>query len=73
MTDYYKCENCGKIFDEFEMNYKAAQIDKRELCRDCRNKTPVFKASQLDDRVNGLSHDRGGKYYPENAPMGYVR
>jgi len=34
--DYYKCENCGKVFDEFEMNYREAQIDKRTLCDSCR-------------------------------------
>jgi len=36
--DYYKCEQCGKVFDEFEMNYKQAQIDKKCLCADCRKK-----------------------------------
>ena len=35
--DYYKCEQCGKTFDEFEMNYKAAQTDKKCLCGDCRS------------------------------------
>ncbi len=34
--DYYKCEQCGKVFDEFEMNYAAAAIDKKELCKKCR-------------------------------------
>ena len=34
--DYYKCENCGKMFDEFEMNYRAAQVDKKCWCRACR-------------------------------------
>jgi len=34
--DIYKCEGCGEIFDEFEMNFKAAQEDKKELCRKCR-------------------------------------
>lgn len=36
MTDKYKCENCGKVFDEFEMNYREAQKDKKCLCKDCR-------------------------------------
>lgn len=36
MIDEYKCEKCGKRFDEFEMNYKAAQEDKKCLCRACR-------------------------------------
>lgn len=34
--DYYKCENCSKVFDEFEMNYRAAQVDKKCWCRACR-------------------------------------
>lgn len=38
MPDYYKCEKCGKVFDEFEMNFKAVQIDKKILCRNCRRK-----------------------------------
>lgn len=36
--DYYKCESCKKSFDEFEMNYKAAQEDKKILCESCRDK-----------------------------------
>jgi DNA-directed RNA polymerase subunit RPC12/RpoP len=36
--DYYKCENCEKIFDEFEMNFKVAQEDKKTLCSSCRSK-----------------------------------
>ena len=38
MTDIYKCEECGGVFDGFEMNYKAAQEDKKTLCRNCRAK-----------------------------------
>ena len=36
--DYYICENCDKAFDEFEMNYNAAQEDKKVLCQECREK-----------------------------------
>jgi len=36
--DYYKCEKCGCTFDEFEMNYVAAETDKKCLCRKCRDK-----------------------------------
>ena len=35
--DYYYCEECEEEIDEFEMNYKAAQIDKKTLCRKCRD------------------------------------
>ena len=42
MVDYYKCEECGKIFNEFEMNYKATQEDKKILCRECRNILYMF-------------------------------
>jgi len=38
--DMYKCEKCGKMFDEFEMNYRNAQIDKRCLCSSCRDNQP---------------------------------
>ena len=34
--DYYKCEECRKVFDEFEINFKETQIDKKILCRNCR-------------------------------------
>lgn len=37
--DYYKCENCGNVFNEFEMNYRAAQVDKKCLCPTCREST----------------------------------
>jgi hypothetical protein len=37
--DIYKCERCNEIFDEFEMNYKQAQIDKQCLCDECRKIT----------------------------------
>jgi DNA-directed RNA polymerase subunit RPC12/RpoP len=40
--DIYKCEKCGIIFDEFEMDYKQAQIDKKCLCEECRNKNKTL-------------------------------
>ena len=33
--DYYKCENCGKVFDEFEMNFRYASENGKCLCREC--------------------------------------
>lgn len=35
--DYYTCQRCGVHFDEFEMDYAAAQTDKQVLCSVCRN------------------------------------
>ncbi len=35
--DYYKCESCGKIFDDSEMNFAASEVDKKCLCNVCRN------------------------------------
>lgn len=37
--DYYKCEKCQEVFDEFEMNFKEAQKDKKTLCDNCRRKS----------------------------------
>lgn len=34
--DYYKCEKCGKVFDEFEMDFKFAQEYKKTLCENCK-------------------------------------
>ena len=48
--DMYTCELCGIEFDEFEMNYKAAQQDKKCWCRHCRktfNKIPRLKRLML--------------------------
>ena len=35
MTDYYKCKKCGKVFDEFEMNYLYASTNGVCLCHEC--------------------------------------
>lgn len=32
------CEECDNMFDEFEMNFKEVQKDKRALCKNCRDK-----------------------------------
>jgi len=50
MPDIYKCEECGKVFDEFEMNYKATQIDKRTLCRGCRIKKEEQNANRQQNQ-----------------------
>ena len=34
--DYYKCDKCGKVFDEFEMDFKFAQEHKKTLCENCK-------------------------------------
>ena len=46
MTDTYRCEECGKVFDEFEMNYRAVQEDKKTLCRNCRAKREEQNANR---------------------------
>lgn len=33
--DYYKCEKCGIIFDEFELNFNFAQIEGKCFCERC--------------------------------------
>jgi len=38
--DTYKCEKCGSLFSEFEMNYKETQIDKMTMCNKCRESKP---------------------------------
>lgn len=43
--DYYTCESCNKQFDEFEMNFKMAQIDKKTLCKKCRQKLTKLNTS----------------------------
>ena len=48
MTDHYKCINCHKVFDEFEMNYRDAAIDKLELCKACRAMFASFNRSQFE-------------------------
>ena len=34
--DYYKCDKCGRIFDEVEMDFKFAQEKSITLCRKCK-------------------------------------
>jgi hypothetical protein len=46
--DYYKCENCGKMFDEFEMNYLMAQVDKKCLCDNCRKNMKIYEAIKIN-------------------------
>lgn len=45
--DYYKCENCGEVFDEFEMNFSLAQIDKKCWCEKCRNKLSSINSNMV--------------------------
>jgi len=34
--DYYKCDKCGRIFDEFEMDFKFTQEEGITLCQECK-------------------------------------
>lgn len=34
--DYYKCEKCGKIFNEFDMDFRFAQEESVTLCQKCK-------------------------------------
>jgi len=34
--DYYKCDKCGRIFDEFELDFNFAQEKSITLCRKCK-------------------------------------
>ena len=52
--DRYTCEACGFVFDEFHMNYRAAQNDKRILCERCRYWARQIKAR---DNTIQLLHD----------------
>jgi len=45
--DYYKCEKCGKVFDEFEMDFKFAQEQKKTLCKDCKKIAQENKGAYL--------------------------
>jgi formylmethanofuran dehydrogenase subunit E len=33
--DYYQCEKCGRVFDEFRMNFKYASENGKCLCEKC--------------------------------------
>ena len=41
--DYFKCERCERIFDEFEADYNFMSREGRELCPECRK---VFKKEE---------------------------
>ena len=44
MTDSYKCEKCGQVFTEWEMNYKYASEHGKCLCRGC-----ILKEQEVSD------------------------
>ena len=60
--DFYRCENCQVVFDEFEMDYRAIQQDKRTLCGCCRkyglglNRTEVEEWKKILVYHNEFSH-----------------
>lgn len=39
--DYFKCDKCGKVFDEFETNFNKSAIHGKTLCIECWNKEDV--------------------------------
>ncbi len=62
--DWYTCTSCGQRFDEFEMNFRAAQVDKQCLCRACRNGQETVKELEADGgggRGDGLGEGLGGR------------
>jgi DNA-directed RNA polymerase subunit RPC12/RpoP len=60
--DHYKCEKCGKIFDEFEMNFRLAQIDKKCWCENCRTEEDLLQwkqvAKMLADELNEVNSEK---------------
>ena len=36
MVWYFHCTGCRKPVDEFEQEYRLAEMDQRKLCRKCR-------------------------------------
>lgn len=54
---HYTCEECGAEFNEFEMNFKAAQEDKKVLCQDCRQTKADVKA--ISTRIQEGGDNRG--------------
>ena len=57
--DYYKCEQCGKSFDEFEMDYAATQMDKKTLCDLCRkaNESGIKRIENAVYMIQGVFDD----------------
>lgn len=35
VMDYFKCERCGEVFDEFEMDFRYASEHGECLCKKC--------------------------------------
>jgi DNA-directed RNA polymerase subunit RPC12/RpoP len=54
--DYYSCERCGKQFDEFEMNFRLAQIDKKCWCKNCRELGNSVKERTAEDIYEFIEH-----------------
>jgi hypothetical protein len=36
-VDYYKCDKCRKVFDEFEMDFNFSQKEGITLCGECKD------------------------------------
>lgn len=57
--DYFKCEKCGEVFDEFEMDFKYASEHGECLCKNCLEEQIVkdtFK--QSNPHNNQINSDR---------------
>jgi len=52
MTDYYKCEECGTVFTEWEMNFKYASENGKCLCQECIAKLALIDTKETKDRCS---------------------
>ncbi len=50
MTDTYKCEICGYVFTEWQMNYKYASEHGKCLCYDCILREMESTQEVLDEK-----------------------
>ena len=46
--DYYKCDECGLVFDEFSMDFKYSSEHGKCLCNEC------ITQDNVDDRLEPI-------------------